>query len=212
MVSDRFEDDVAVGGGVSGADEADGLGDEALELDVGEAGDFELGGEALEAVESGIIGEQGFRGIGGEKLLGLPDAAHFEVGVEESEEIGDEGDALGEGEVDRFDFVPVGEGPIGDDEGVGVPDAGEEFEEIRIEDAGLDHKGETLSYRRRLGRKKWGRWDGFPGVLTNTSGESGVCFIPGHRSVPSSSWRLWFEGGLLRGRLLGPLRRPFPPE
>ena len=162
MVSDGFEDDVAVGGGVAGADEADGPGDEALELDVGEAGDFDLGMEALKAVEGAVVFLHDVGGIGGEEFLGLPDVTDLEVRFEEIEEIGDEGDTLGEGEVDRFDFVPVGEGPISDDEGVGVPDAGEEFEEIRIEDAGLDHKGETLSYRRRLGRKKWGRWGWLP--------------------------------------------------
>lgn len=80
-----------------------------------------------------------FGGVGVDEFLGLPDAADFEDGSEEIEDIEDGGDAFAEGDIDGFDFRPVGEGPVCDDEGVGVANAGDEVEDVWVEDAGLEH-------------------------------------------------------------------------
>ena len=80
-----------------------------------------------------------FGGVGVDEFLCLPDAADFEDGSEEIEDVEDGGDAFAEGDVDGFDFRPVGEGPVGDDQGVGVADAGDEVEDVWVEDAGLEH-------------------------------------------------------------------------
>lgn len=80
-----------------------------------------------------------FGGVGVDEFLGLPDASDFEDGCEEIEDIEDGGDAFAEGDIDGFDFRPVGEGPVGDDEGVGVADARDEVEDVWVEDAGLEH-------------------------------------------------------------------------
>jgi hypothetical protein len=135
----RLQDDVAVGGGVAGADEADGVGDEFLEIVVGEAGEFHGWGEAFETVEGGFVFPDDFGRVVGEEFLGLPDFADFEVVVKEGEEIGDGGDAAAEGDVHGFDFVPIGECPVRYYECVGVADAGEEVEEVGVEDSLLYH-------------------------------------------------------------------------
>lgn len=98
-----------------------------------EAGDFELGIEAFETVERGFVFLDHFAWVRGEEFLGLPDLADFEVILKEIKKIGDRWDAAAQGEVDRFDFVPVRKRPIGDDEGVGVTDAGEEVENVGVE-------------------------------------------------------------------------------
>ena len=134
-----FQDDVAVGGGVAGADEADGVGDEFLKIVVGEAGHFDCRVEAFEAAEGGFVFPDDVRRVGGEEFLGLPDAADLKVVVQEVEEVGDRGDAAAVGDVHGFDLVPVGKGPVGDDEGVGMPDTGEEMEDVGVEYSFLDH-------------------------------------------------------------------------
>jgi hypothetical protein len=70
--------------------------------------------------------------------------ANLEVVMEEIEEIGDGGDATAKGYVQGFDFVPVRESPVGDDEGVGVADAREEVEDVGVEDSLLEHVGGGL--------------------------------------------------------------------
>ena len=43
------------------------------------------------------------------------------------EDIKDAGDPAGKGEIHGFYFPPVGEGPVADDEGIGVTDPGNEI-------------------------------------------------------------------------------------
>jgi hypothetical protein len=70
--------------------------------------------------------------------------ADLEVVLEDFEQIGDEGNAFGEGEVDNLDFIPVGKCPVRDDQGVGVTDSGEEIVDSRIENSFLKHNGEEF--------------------------------------------------------------------
>jgi hypothetical protein len=135
----RFEDDVAVGGGVAGADESDGIGDELFKVVVGKAGDFYFGVEALEAIEFCVVACDDVGRIGGEKLLGLPDLTNFKIVFEDFKKLGNEGDAAREREVDHFDVVPVGEGPVGDDEGVGVANPRKEIVDGGIKNSFLEH-------------------------------------------------------------------------
>ncbi len=135
----RFQNDVPIRSGVAGADEADGVGDEFFEIVVRESGDFDLWVESFETVEAGFVFLDDFGWVGGEEFLGLPDLADFEVIVKKIEEVGDRGDAAAKGEVNRFDFVPIRKCPVSDDDGVGVTDAGEEVENVGVEDSFLEH-------------------------------------------------------------------------
>lgn len=105
-----------------------------------EAGDFDLWVESFETIERGFVFMDHFAWVGGEEFLGLPDLADFEVFVQKIEETGDRGNAAAKGEVNCFDFVPVRKRPVGDHEGVGVADAGEEVENVGVEDSFLEHE------------------------------------------------------------------------
>ena len=118
-----FEDNVAVGGGITGADEAGGKGNEFLEVVVGYSVDFELGVEVSESIESLMEFVNDLLWISSEEFFCLPDAAHFEVEMEEPEKVRDQRNTTGEGQVDRFQFFPRGKGPICNDQGIGVADA-----------------------------------------------------------------------------------------
>ena len=69
----------------------------------------------------------------------MPDVADLEIGLEKLEDIEDVGNASGESEVHGLDFAPVGEGPVADDQGIGVADAGDEIENVGIENTFLEH-------------------------------------------------------------------------
>jgi hypothetical protein len=139
---DAFEDDVSVGGGITGADEADGVGDALFEGEMSFPSDLGFG-----AGREGIIeGRDRLRRIGSEEFLGLPDVPDLEVGLKSLEHVEDGGDPADQGEVNRFDPFPEREGPVADDEGVGVADAGHEVEDVRVQNAFLEHEF------RRMGR------------------------------------------------------------
>ena len=119
----RFDDYVSICSGITSPDESDGIRNPGLEFKVGLAGDlgFRKGGKAL------IECADGFRRVRIEKLLGLPDMAGLEIGLKKLEDIKDAGDPAGKGEIHGFYFSPVGEGPVADDEGIGVTDPGNEI-------------------------------------------------------------------------------------
>jgi len=127
-----LDDEIAVDRLVSGADEADGIGDAGLELVVREPGDLESGHGLFVAGDD--IG-----GVVLEEFPGLHDFADFEDGADEVEDVQHGWDAVGERDIDGFDLRPIGESPVGDDQRVGVADAGEQIEDVWIEDAVLEH-------------------------------------------------------------------------
>lgn len=81
----------------------------------------------------------GFRGIGAQKLLRLPDAADLENGRQQIQHIQNGGNALAQREVHGFDFRPEWKRPVGDHQRVGVADAGDQVKNLRVEDTSLEH-------------------------------------------------------------------------
>ena len=81
-----------------------------------------------------------FGWVGGEEFLSLPDLADLKIIVKQIEEIANRGDATAKGEVDGFDFLPIWKRPVSNDEGVGVTNAGEEMENVGVEDTFLEHE------------------------------------------------------------------------
>ena len=69
----------------------------------------------------------------------MPNLADLEVPGQGLEEVGDQRDSLGEGEIDDFDFVPIRKGPVRNDEGIGVANAGEEVVDGWIQNSFLEH-------------------------------------------------------------------------
>jgi hypothetical protein len=134
-----FEDEVAVGCRVSSTDQPDGVGNHFFEIAMGKSGHFDFGVEVLEAIEFTLVILNDVGGIGGEKFLGLPNLTNLKVLRKDSEKVGDQGNTFGEGKVDDLDFVPIGKGPVCDDEGVGVANSGEEFVDGWVQDSFLDH-------------------------------------------------------------------------
>jgi hypothetical protein len=132
LASGGLEDHVGVLGGVAGADEADGGGDAEFEGVVGFPGD---GCGVGEEDDVGV----GLGGVVVAELFGHPDVADDEVLLDGAEEVGDGGDVVDEGDVDGFDLGPEGEAAVGEDDGVGVADAGEEGVDVGIEDSGFEH-------------------------------------------------------------------------
>ena len=132
----RFDDYVSICSGVTGSDETDGARNTSFEFKVWLPGDlcFWKGGKAL------IECADGFGRVCVEEFLGLPDMADLEIGLEKPEDIKDVGNPAGKGEIHGFYFPPVGEGPVADDEGVGVTNTGNEVEDVRIENTFLEHK------------------------------------------------------------------------
>ena len=53
-------------------------------------------------------------------------------------------DPASQRDVDGLDLFPVGEGPVADDEGVGVPDASEKIEDSGVENSFLNHVAKWL--------------------------------------------------------------------
>lgn len=127
---------VSICSGITSPNETDGIGNPCLEIKVWFAGDFSFrkGGKAL------IECADGFRRICVEEFLSLPDMADLEIGLEKLQDIKDVGDPASKGEIHGFYFPPVGEGPVADDEGVGVTNTGNEVEDVRIENTFLEHK------------------------------------------------------------------------
>jgi hypothetical protein len=99
---------------------------------VRETGDFNVWIESFETIEAGFVFLDDLGRVGGEELLGMPDPTDFEVIVKKIEEIGNRRDAAAECEVYSFDLVPIRKCPVSDNDGVGVPDTGEEVENVGV--------------------------------------------------------------------------------
>src|SRR5210317_221869 len=81
--SRRLQDHVAVGGGIAGADQADRIRDQRLELDVRQAGHF----SALESRKGLVEGLDVILFIVCEKLLRLPDMTDLEIRLQQLEDV-----------------------------------------------------------------------------------------------------------------------------
>lgn len=116
----------------------------------------------------------GFRWVMPGEFLGHEGGAALPAGDEGFENLEDGGDSGGQGEVHRFDGGPGGEGPVGDDQGVGVADAGDERQDVGVDDSAGEHgwKGQGVEVagefrkreaggrvsRRRTRRGRVGEW------------------------------------------------------
>lgn len=85
--------------------------------------------------ESGL----GFFVVRFQKFLGHPGFADDEVGAQNFQHVQDAGDVVAQGNVHGLDLRPEGEAAIGDDDGVGVADACEQRENVRIENSSFKH-------------------------------------------------------------------------
>ena len=74
----------------------------------------------------------------------LPNFADLEVVLQEIQNVGNEGDATGQGKVNCFDFLPRWKGPVGNDESVGVTNPGEKVVEGGVKNSFLQHECERL--------------------------------------------------------------------
>ena len=126
------QDQIGVLDGFTGADEADGARDALFEVDVGFVGE----GDAAEGVGEGGLGAGRVRF---EEFAGHHGLAEDAVFADRCKDLQDGGDVVHQREIDGFNFRPEREAAVGDDKGVGVPDAGEEGKGVRVEDAGFEH-------------------------------------------------------------------------
>ena len=81
----------------------------------------------------------GFRSVADQKLVGLPDPANLKNRREQVQDIEHRRNSTRQGDIDCLDFGPIWKCPIRDDQRVGVPDAGEQMKNLRIENTGLEH-------------------------------------------------------------------------
>ncbi len=77
--------------------------------------------------------------IGALEFLRHPCVADAVIGADGVEHVEHARHTIDERDVDGFNLRPEGKSAVGDDEGVGVADAGEQGKNVRVQDAGFEH-------------------------------------------------------------------------